>query len=90
MKDEEIMELARKIVQKKRDFTVNAISYVAVNAMLVMIWFTTGRGYFWPIWPMLGWGLGLAIHGVDLFRYSNGGGYQDQVEREYQRLKKNL
>ena len=27
--------------------------------MLIVIWAATGAGYFWPIWPILGWGLGL-------------------------------
>jgi hypothetical protein len=35
------------------------ISYLAVMAGLWLIWALTGAGYPWPIWPMLGWGLGL-------------------------------
>ena len=27
--------------------------------MLIVIWAATGAGYFWPIWPLLGWGIGL-------------------------------
>jgi len=34
-------------------------AYVAVNVMLVAIWALTGAGYFWPIWPILGWGIGV-------------------------------
>jgi Domain of unknown function (DUF1707)/2TM domain len=34
-------------------------AYVAVNVMLVAIWALTGGGYFWPIWPILGWGVGV-------------------------------
>jgi hypothetical protein len=34
-------------------------AYIAVNAMLVAIWALTGAGYFWPIWPILGWGIGV-------------------------------
>ena len=34
-------------------------AYIAVNLMLVAIWALTGAGYFWPIWPILGWGIGL-------------------------------
>ena len=37
-------------------------SYVAVMALLVVIWALTGMGYFWPIWPMLGWGIGVFSH----------------------------
>jgi len=35
--------------------------YLAVMALLVAIWVVTGAGYFWPVWPMLGWGLALAM-----------------------------
>ena len=34
-------------------------TYVAVMLLLVAIWALTGAGYFWPIWPMLGWGIGV-------------------------------
>ena len=34
-------------------------AYVAVMLLLVAIWALTGAGYFWPIWPMLGWGIGV-------------------------------
>jgi hypothetical protein len=34
-------------------------AYVAVNVMLIAIWALTGAGYFWPIWPILGWGVGV-------------------------------
>jgi len=36
--------------------------YVLVNLMLVAIWAAGGGGYFWPIWPILGWGIGLGAH----------------------------
>ena len=36
--------------------------YLVVNALLVVIWAFTGAGYFWPIWPMAGWGIGLVLH----------------------------
>ena len=37
-------------------------SYVAVILGLWLIWAVTGAGYPWPIWPMLGWGMGLLGH----------------------------
>jgi hypothetical protein len=38
--------------------------FVLVNALLVGIWLLTDAGYFWPIWPFLGWGVGLAAHAL--------------------------
>ncbi len=34
--------------------------YAAVNLLLIVVWAISGAGYFWPLWPLLGWGLGLA------------------------------
>jgi hypothetical protein len=39
-------------------------SYAAVNLLLIVVWAISGAGYFWPIWPLLGWGLGLVKHQV--------------------------
>ena len=33
---------------------------LAVMALLWLIWLVTGAGYPWPVWPMLGWGIGVA------------------------------
>jgi hypothetical protein len=43
-------------------------TYVAVMLLLVAIWALTGAGYFWPIWPMLGWGIGVLADGGRLGR----------------------
>jgi hypothetical protein len=34
-------------------------AYLGVSLMLVAIWALTGADYFWPIWPILGWGIGV-------------------------------
>jgi hypothetical protein len=36
--------------------------YVGVQLLLVAIWALTGAGYFWPIWPFMGWGIGVVVH----------------------------
>jgi hypothetical protein len=33
--------------------------YLAVSLLMIAIWAATGMGYFWPIWPMFGWGIGV-------------------------------
>ena len=38
----------------------HVVAFIAVNLMLVAIWAATGAGYFWPMWPLIGWGIGLA------------------------------
>jgi adenylate cyclase len=53
---------AIKRIRAKRGFGVHAAVYAAVNLFLIAVWAITSRGYFWPIWPVLGWGVGLGIH----------------------------
>ena len=45
-------------------FQIHSRAFVLINLFLVAIWVLTGFGYFWPAWVILGWGLGLAIHGA--------------------------
>jgi class 3 adenylate cyclase len=47
--------------------------YLVVNVMLIGIWAAAGAGYFWPIWPMLGWGIGVGCHAAPLLAMRGGG-----------------
>ena len=49
-------------IEAKRAFGRHATVFVAVNFLLIAIWAITSRGYFWPIWPILGWGVGLGAN----------------------------
>ena len=54
-------------IKAKRGFRVHFAVYLAVNALLVVIWATTSATYFWPVWPMLGWGIGVAAHAASVY-----------------------
>jgi hypothetical protein len=42
---------------------VHLAVYLSVIGFLVLIWLLTSPfGYFWPVWPAMGWGLAVAIH----------------------------
>jgi class 3 adenylate cyclase len=45
---------------------IHVAVYVSVNLFLIGVWAASGGGYFWPIWPILGWGVGLALHAAPL------------------------
>jgi uncharacterized ion transporter superfamily protein YfcC len=55
-------EAAVKRVKAKKDFKNHVAIYVIVNTMLVVIWALSGQGYFWPVWTIVGWGIGLAFN----------------------------
>lgn len=69
--DTPVTDLRAKAVErlnKKRDFWAHLLSYVLVNAAVVVIWTLTGSGFFWPAFPLLGWGIGLAFHAWDVWQ----------------------
>jgi hypothetical protein len=42
---------------------VHILCYVVVSLVQVVLWWLfTPEHFFWPLWPMLGWGIGLAFH----------------------------
>jgi len=59
--EEALVSRGRQIAE--RAFQMHAATYFLVNLFLIGIWAASGAGYFWPIWPIMGWGLGFAIHG---------------------------
>ncbi|MBD2449805.1 2TM domain-containing protein [Nostoc sp. FACHB-152] len=38
------------------------ISYLVINVFLIVLNLVTSPNYFWAIYPLLGWGLGLGLH----------------------------
>jgi hypothetical protein len=53
---------ARMRRREREDFKSHLYAFLAVNAGLIAIWALTGMGYFWPVWPLVGWGIGLLVH----------------------------
>ena len=62
MGEEERRAAAVKRLKDKRDFRNHVAAYVLVNTLLVVIWALSSGGYFWPIWSIVGWGIGLAFN----------------------------
>lgn len=85
----EIDRLARRRASAKLGWYVHAIVYVLVNALM----FAMSRHAFgtrpWSVTPLLGWGLGLVLHGVSVFLLGAGSGLRERmVERERARLQR--
>ncbi|MEI6265972.1 MAG: 2TM domain-containing protein [Sphingobacteriia bacterium] len=80
-RDEQLWKIAKERVA----FKWSLASYIIVNSFLVGIWFLSSNHYtyFWPIWPMLGWGIGIAFHYARAYH----GNSINSVEKEYNKLK---
>ena len=83
--EQELRKLAVSRLKKKRDFRTHVVIYVIVNAMLVGIWAVTGAGFFWPVFPILGWGIGVGANAWDV--YGRKPITEDEVQRETERLR---
>ena len=82
--DEQLREQAIKRIKEKNDFQIHLAVYLAVNLMLVGFWWFTGAGFFWPIFPILGWGVGVAVNGYTVYR---GNVYtEEQIRREMRNM----
>jgi hypothetical protein len=60
--DAELRDRAIKNLKKRRDFFAHLLVYLMVNGFLIVIWMVTSpAGFFWPIFPMVGWGIGVVM-----------------------------
>jgi hypothetical protein len=83
--DLELERLARKRAGMRMGWLIHATVFVAVNALLAFLSLSSGRG--WAIYPFLGWGIGLAIHGAVVLAALPGGGLMERmVDQERRRL----
>jgi signal transduction histidine kinase len=49
---------------RRRGLAVHGAIAGVLGSMMIVIWVLSGTGYFWPIWPLLGFAVVLAAHGV--------------------------
>ena len=65
--DDQRQRRARTWVKALLGFYIHATVYGAVNAGLLLLNLLTSPGYLWFLWPLVGWGIGLAAHGLAVF-----------------------
>ena len=70
-------------IRAKRSFWTHLLIYLTVNTLLVVIWATTTTGFFWPVWPILGWGIGVVAHGISVLANPREVS-EERIERELQ------
>lgn len=79
---------ARRRASAKLGWYTHAAVYIVVNIFLAIL--SSRSGHNWAVFPALGWGLGLALHGVVVWiRVSHTGFYTRMVARERASLQRN-
>ena len=76
-------ERAIRRLKAKGEFKVHLLAYVLVNAFLVVIWAVSGANFFWPVFPILGWGIGLVFHAWDVYGNEPS---EEKIRREMDKL----
>lgn len=76
------------IAKKRAAFRKHLVTYLILNTFFWALWFVTGsrnygnNGTPWPVWPALGWGIGLAFHYFGAYTTDS----SNAIEREYTKL----
>lgn len=86
---EALDRLARKRASAKLGWYVHATIYLVVNVGLFLA-SSHGLGHRpWSLFPALGWGLGLLLHGISVWMLGNGSSLREgMVQRERERLQR--
>jgi hypothetical protein len=86
---DELERLAHKRAGAKLGWYIHATVYVVVNLLIFALSsYAFGRRP-WSVFPLLGWGVGLTLHGVAVFMLGDGSAFRLRLlERERERLRR--
>ncbi|MBC8504532.1 MAG: 2TM domain-containing protein [Chloroflexi bacterium] len=76
---------ARERVEALKGFYIHLTVYVVVNLILFSINMIVSPDRLWFFWPLMGWGVGLAIHALSVLGFSRAFG-ADWEERKIREL----
>jgi hypothetical protein len=54
-------------LQSKRGLSTTFIGFLALSVLLVVIWLVSGRGFFWPIFPIIGFAIAIAMQAWNVY-----------------------
>lgn len=83
--DRRLRRRAEAQLNRRQDFAIGLAAYLAVSVLLVAIWSLAGGGEFWPLVPIVVWGIGVAIHALSVYRA--GQRAEDPIAAEIERLR---
>ena len=86
-REQVLRDKAVRQLKKKRDFRGHLLVYILVNTFVVVIWLLTDpNGFFWPVFPIVGWGIGVIMNAWDV--YGRQEITEEDIHREMEHLSK--
>jgi hypothetical protein len=82
MKTRNAEQTAYQNAKLKVEFRIHLFSYIAVNLILAVINLLLSPETIWFIWPVLGWGIGLAVHAINVHFATNTSVKERMIEKE--------
>ena len=84
-REQVLHDKAIRQLKKQRDFRSHLLVYILINTFFVAIWLLTDpNGFFWPVFPIAGWGIGVIMNAWDV--YGRQEITEEDIHREMDRL----
>ena len=71
MKNQNSPQTAQSRAKAKVEFRIHIINYFVINTILAVINLTLTPEYIWFKWPLLGWGIGIILHALNVYCFEN-------------------
>lgn len=82
--DTQLRRHAIQRIRARQQFHLHVAFYLAMSVYLVYLWSRSDADVFWPIWALVGWGMGLASHGLHVYGWEHRIS-EERIQREIER-----
>ena len=86
--DKEIRDRAVENLNRKRAFRTQILMWAVISMLLIAIWAATGADFFWPVFPIGGWAIGLLFQAWSLYGPESKPLSEDEIARESERIRR--
>lgn len=83
--DEQLRQRAVTRLRARAGFWTHLLIYLTVNTFIIVIWAVTSGGFFWPVFPIVLWGIGLIANAWDVFGPDPES--EDRIQHEIDRMR---